>query len=944
MPLQKIIFLILTFGIAAGLESLVADISGNHKVALIRVEFQTDDSEGTTGNGRFLLEKQDYCFDTPVDPPPHDKSYFLSHLQAADTYFETVSKGQYRLDIEHSSIFPVQDQMAYELDTTMSYYHPFLTDTLHEKRLTRLFYDAVNLAYEKDSINFDDYDIIIVVHAGVGQDFNLPFLDPTPEDIPSAFIDQNMLSENLGLDEIILGQSGITKGIIIPETQNLLLYEDTSVMFEGTSSPCDYQYSLAGTLTLMLGFYAGLPPLWNTDSGESGVGVFSLMDQGSNNLSGIVPAIPDAWSRLYAGWENLIIADSAGHYQLSAFSDSSVILKVPVSDNEYFLVENRIYWFMDTTGVEEYQIMEYEETGTFSSPLEILFNVSGSIIDENGIFSDIPNYDMGLPASGILIWHVNERIIEEKLQEYAINNDIGQPGIDLEEADGAQDIGYPSIHLFTDPSSGYFGDIWFTGNREYEGANPGREGEDPVFGPGTFPDTRDASGSDTDISITIRKAPGYSTTVSVQFGSSVFGPLDHTLGILFAGDITGDGHAELIGKNDSLWYSQVDELDPVGIPSTTGTGLDKILVSNQNGNDPALGFLFVGAESTILQVYDFDGNMDSLVNDWDVEIPDTDYYHFEGVVDKKAFKLYGDDGHYYVTREGYQWVPGSAIYPTQVVFEREGEDKILVHVQENGYLLRNDTYNRELTVDGRIIQIAGCDVDRNGLPEILTLDENGALHLYSLNLVSMSGFPIHIAGIPPVLVGDIIDDDTQDLVLLNQHQDLLIVNSKGKIRKNYSVADEIRLVGLGHHDSSTYVITTGGALNFKDGETSRPDWPLPAGDAAGTRQFSLTSDIPVEIYEGIIKKSQTYAYPNPSRKGKVTFRITSGSGTQADIRVYDLAGEPVWSRYNIDLAPGEVREVDWITSEVESGIYLVRVNAENDSESTYKILKIGIIQ
>ena len=46
---------------------------------------------------------------------------------------------------------------------------------------------------------------------------------------------------------------------------------------------------------------------------------------------------------------------------------------------------------------------------------------------------------------------------------YGINHDIQSMGIDLEEADGAQDIGHQSIFLFNDPSSGYFGDMWFEG-------------------------------------------------------------------------------------------------------------------------------------------------------------------------------------------------------------------------------------------------------------------------------------------------------------------------------------------------------------------------------------------------------------------------------------------------------------------------------------------------
>ena len=54
-------------------------------------------------------------------------------------------------------------------------------------------------------------------------------------------------------------------------------------------------------------------------------------------------------------------------------------------------------------------------------------------------------------------WHIDEQIIYSKIDDYSINNNLENLGINLEEADGAQDIGYSSIFLFNDISSGYFG-------------------------------------------------------------------------------------------------------------------------------------------------------------------------------------------------------------------------------------------------------------------------------------------------------------------------------------------------------------------------------------------------------------------------------------------------------------------------------------------------------
>ena len=76
----------------------------------------------------------------------------------------------------------------------MNYYNPYNEFELQEKRLTELFRDASEKAYAEDQIDFSNYDLIVVFHAGIGQDFSLPFLDPTPEDIPSTYIDNSIIN------------------------------------------------------------------------------------------------------------------------------------------------------------------------------------------------------------------------------------------------------------------------------------------------------------------------------------------------------------------------------------------------------------------------------------------------------------------------------------------------------------------------------------------------------------------------------------------------------------------------------------------------------------------------------------------------------------------------------------------------------------------------------
>ena len=72
------------------------------------VGFQEDDKESTTGNVKFLssIEGID-CGAYHIDPPPHDGMYFHSQLKAANNYFQSVSYGQFGIDLSQSNIYPL---------------------------------------------------------------------------------------------------------------------------------------------------------------------------------------------------------------------------------------------------------------------------------------------------------------------------------------------------------------------------------------------------------------------------------------------------------------------------------------------------------------------------------------------------------------------------------------------------------------------------------------------------------------------------------------------------------------------------------------------------------------------------------------------------------------------------------------------------------------------
>ena len=73
---------------------------------MIRISFQEDSTNSTTGNGQFLLTNEGVdCGSYTIDSPPHDYNYFSSQLYSVNQYFENVSYGKFGIDLEQSSIY-----------------------------------------------------------------------------------------------------------------------------------------------------------------------------------------------------------------------------------------------------------------------------------------------------------------------------------------------------------------------------------------------------------------------------------------------------------------------------------------------------------------------------------------------------------------------------------------------------------------------------------------------------------------------------------------------------------------------------------------------------------------------------------------------------------------------------------------------------------------------
>ncbi len=489
-------------------------------IIAVMVEFQPDSNRFTSGNGTFddgsipFLESPG----TNIDALPHDQGYFEAHLEFTKNYFQRVSNGRLKIDYQ---VLP----KIYRLNQKMEEYSPtgLNPELTPLARLVQDTWDMVSSDPDPDiQIEPGQNFAFIIFHAGIGRDVELTgsSLDRTPQDIPSVYLStaslRNLLNDpSFSGFEVDNGNLLIDHSIILPRTLSRSGEDISGNRFV-------LPLSINGMLTAQIGRRIGLPYLFHTETGESGIGRFGLMDgAGIFSYHGLFPPEPSAWEKIYMGWtEPLQIPydhTETIHLQASMINRDGDVAKVSLSQSEYFLLENR---HRDPMG-NGIELTIRKPDGTITTQFftndDIDFVRQNSGFDdllEPGVIIDVSHFDFSLPGGrttlstdgqqleknlngGILIWHIDENVIRNGIFANNINNNPVHRGVDLKEADGAQDIGRPvSTGFFQNEVNGSPFDFWWSGNNSSViFRNDTLSLYQNKFGPQTTPDNRSHTGA-----------------------------------------------------------------------------------------------------------------------------------------------------------------------------------------------------------------------------------------------------------------------------------------------------------------------------------------------------------------------------------------------------------------------------------------------------------------
>lgn len=934
--LLPLIFCLLLFsGVVASAEEW--------RILALRVDFplESPDEATTTGVGAFDLRfatdaGEDYV--PPYDLPPHDRAYFERHLAALARYYQVVSDG--RVAIE-SEVFPRVERQAYTLPEAMLHYSNGRTTEEIGAKWIELLRDAIDMALaDPDGPQLADFNSFLVFHAGVGHETG------ELNDIRSVFLEKSDFTRFNGGPLTFAGIE-IDEAWILPESPSL-----------------NGRAGLNGLMAKFFGNQLGLPGLSNFADGLPAVGGWSLMDVGANALGFVLtdslePVIgftaphPMAWSKARLGWIEPLVVRRDTVVSLLATDrngDLPKALRVPIDADEYFLLENRQQ--RGRRGAPDGQVVRGVD------PDEVLWLDETQIELERGVWVGVEDYDAFIPGSGVLIWHVDDGVIEQHAVDGAINNRPERQGIALEEADGYRDIGNPVFERL----------------RQIEGSpdDPFFVGGQILFGAGTRPDSRSNRGWETGIEIEVLSALGDTMQVAIRFGRSRPGWPQDLIGDgrLQAADLDGNGAAELLFEaaagiayadeaGIAPWSIAAGRLVAVGdadgdgrqeIFSISGAevsawaiGEDQVLWSAEVAGELRDGLFSRGLGS----LSDFAGAALLLVGPEQLDIVDA----ISGVLEERLSQagflgLVGATGavqDVLVAASAASDLQDELLSPA--VGDLDGDGRVEWVLADRGG--RVQLGNRVFVLgDSLAVPPVLGDLDGDGALEVVLLARGGRVHVLRFDGLQQADFPFALPRF--AAVGDLsfepvlfdIDADGKQEIFLAGHSGIFAIDDTGHLLPGFPLltADEptsapvvLDLDGDGWLELAAL---DGEALYVWDPQRvvasytgSAAHWPQARANAAGTRTVTAAVENTAPPVKALLPTAKAYCYPNPVGTGEAAhLRFALSEPAFVELDVFDALGARVGGEHLDSFAVGE-HEITWSVDDYQSGLYICRLQA-----------------
>ncbi len=763
-------------------------------------------------------------------------------------------------------------------------------------------------------------------------------------------------------------------------------------------------------LTASVASYLGLPDLYDTETGLSAIGRFGLMDgQAIFGYNGIYPPEPSPWSKIYLGWANPVTV-SPGNFninlvtKLAASASDTVILKVPLNSSEYYLIENRSRDANHDGSKLTYEVGGNTYTRTFTKDTTGYYYYSVDSV--YGVVKDVDEFDWAVPGSGIVIWHIDDNVINQKIAENKINTDKTDRGVDVEEADGVQDIG----EIFTDilgdqvVGEGTSEDLWYKTNPADLYQNK--------FSKDTRPNTNTNSGANS--LITISKFSDISNNMSfnISYGDSIVKPI-------FSKNLNLNGHVQHLNvlrnesgnnfallNNNNLIINDNQGNYVSGINSFSNVKTAFISVENTNyvvgGNDSLLNVymynstdnftssqliyhnitspplissnnagqnvILVGTEDGFILKYTL-GNLpasqpqitDSTLIDSKLRITkistDGNYYSVIGELNSASVppvptnsKLFYDSENNY-----FEFNDETPVDLASTIDKDGNYVNIILSNKNKFYVIKGKDILSSWQAD------ANAQISSFGLTDLLQNGNNYIVYCVGnyIKAVNISGAeadnfpfedPLDIGFVGTPLLADFEGNGNSEIIASTRDGRIFAVDGgTGKVINGFPISSGVSLSST----PSLFVDSSDISLAAVNGDNNFSAWRI--GLTSGKEYWSeengnnknnafIEAAASTNFINDFFPKDRAYNYPNPVYDNTTNIHYYVSENSKINIKIFDIAGDYV-AELNDYAQGGLDHETVWNVSGIQSGIYFAHIEAESSSgKKQAQIIKIAVVK
>ncbi len=262
----------------------------------------------------------------------------------------------------------------------------------------------------------------------------------------------------------------------------------------------------------------------------------------------------------------------------------------------------------------------------------------------------------------------------------------------------------------------------------------------------------------------------------------------------------------------------------------------------------------------------------------------------------------------------------------------------------------------EVIVPGTAIQeLAIADIDGDGEKDVIV---QTATHVSVLNRIGalLDGFPIHarasneFTGTPIVI--DFDGDNKPEILLLTNDGEMWVYNANGNLLTGFpiQVTSPGKAFPVAYTNPSDTlgiaILSEGGSLDAFLTSSKVPPaslvWWQHLGDERH-KNAEWTHTLPSSISTEFLPKSRVYNWPNPVYSRSTQIRYFTSEDANVTITIFDLSGVKLTELQGKGVGQMD-NEITWDVSNIQSGVYLARVEARSSSKSEVAFIKIAVVK